>query len=249
MPEIAVITACRPQESDSHLLNLWESLLAQRGVEWEWSICFDGPRESVPEFCDDPRVIVSMLPEPQGSSVCRNTAILACTSPILRNLDSGDFLISRDALLRAASAVQAWGAAVSTALIFYGPDDSRNTVAELSATGILPVGYAGDRWARTGDPALNAMTLSVNRDLYFRLGGYRAMTHAGDTALVVAINDAGQMYADPKPLSIYRQCPGQINAVMGADEGLSVDSVRRAVCAATGRNCLPTVTSLIGQLR
>lgn len=163
---------------------------------------------------------------------------MAARGHILRNLDSDDWLVSPGAL-RLVAEVLSGDAALTTnaTLVHYGDGDARNQVSAPEHTGLLPRRYVGDRWATIGGLGINVMTLGIRADLFWRCGGYRAMTYAEDIALVIAANDLEPIWIEEEVLSVYRQWPGQITRTI--ERGWELRRTHELIVRSTGRDYVP----------
>ncbi|MET9327770.1 glycosyltransferase [Tsukamurella sp. NPDC003166] len=213
-PRIAVITAVLPQSTD-YLDSAYESLRRQDLLDWEWSIVFDGTGGAVSDrIATDSRVLINHNPERRGVAHGRNSAILASSAPILRNLDADDALVEVDALSTVVHALSDESVGFHLSATVDREEDGSDSVFAAIRTepGRMRRGYWADEWITRRYLDVRANTLAVRRDLYWYVGGYRAMQFAEDVSLIAALNEVSEGWYEPRALSMYRKWPGQTSA-------------------------------------
>jgi glycosyltransferase involved in cell wall biosynthesis len=188
---ISVLTAAYRLDP-GHLADAYESLRAQKGVEWEWVIQIDGKARMLPDWLiGDPHVHVDANGAHYGVAITRNRALMRCHGEHIQNLDDDDRL-TPDALGVLSSALERQP---ECAFAFgdgwdgdeYGAPQTRWDAPR----GLIAPGLLFDRWMKEGWRDMSSPPIAPGGVMWRRVsllavGGWRAMTGSEDTALVMS---------------------------------------------------------------
>ena len=189
---ISVLTASG-RAAHRHLLDAYESLLTQDGVEWEWVIHLDGAHRTLPAGVrNDPRVRVEANGERLGIAITRNRALMRARGERIQNLDDDDMLTC-DSLARLSAALDRHPACAFAFGDSRGADARGALQANLRAPhGVLAPGALFDLWMTDGwsertFPPLAPSAIMWRRAILLAAGGWRAMSGCEDTALLMGV--------------------------------------------------------------
>lgn len=228
MREVTVVTAVSLSMSD-FVTETWESVRSQVGVDWEYVVAFDGegPRHPLEDVVDD-RLTVLRAGRQVGVAQARNLALSASSAPLIRNLDGDDMFSDPHALARSVAPLDDPEVLFTmTAASDLLPDGS--VLAFPTFEGLIPRGYVLDNWSDEKPLPLHPTTVTVRRDVYWRVGGYRALSLGEDTALLAAVNEVGVGWSVEQPSVLYRKHPGQVTADRPASVLVPYASVREQI--------------------
>lgn len=209
MIDIAVVTAVH-QPNFRFLPELYESLVEQVDVNWEWIVQVDGAGD--PDLPQDSRIRLGHN-RISGPGATRTMALALTSAPIVRTLDSDDLLLD-GALARDIDVLQTHddvGWCTSPALDLH-PDGSTTRWDKDDPTpGRIPKGWIQTQW-RSPDWILPVLpsTLAIRRTLLLAVGGWMSLPTSEDTGLLITANTIAAGWFHTEPGNLYRKHEGQL---------------------------------------
>lgn len=217
MPLISIVTAAWSGTiTPEHLRVCADSVCRQQlphGWRLEWIVQEDGDSPSLtPELIDVPVADYRALGAHLGVAITRNLALSRCRGEFVQVLDADDVLMP-DALARMVHAFDDptihWAVGQADDLM---PDGSRIAFPAALPYGRVAAG-AVNRWSRDHEGAwpIHPAGLMVRTTTLRAIGGWYALPHGEDIAMLTALTEMADGWHQPPPVTwLYRQHDRQV---------------------------------------
>jgi cellulose synthase/poly-beta-1,6-N-acetylglucosamine synthase-like glycosyltransferase len=188
---VSVLTAAGRLDP-GHLVDAYQSLLAQDGIEWEWVIQLDGKQRPLPDVVvGDERVCVAENGSRLGAAITRNRALMRCEAEYVQNLDDDDMLVPGALSVLRGALDEHQGCAFAFGDGYNADEHGVPRVRWTAPHVVLAPGDLFDRWLADGWEELSFPPLAPGgvmwrRSVLFAEAGWRAMSACEDTALVMS---------------------------------------------------------------
>jgi len=241
-PRIDIITPCTRA---AHLNEAYDSILAQRGVDWRWLIQADRQLEApLPErIAADPRVAFEHNGASYRAALTRNRALMRGDAPLVFALDDDD-LLAPGALARLAAALAepdaadcyaAWGETHK-----FTDDGQRHLLKGWAHGGVLPAGTLAGAFQRGEGLHICCGSLLWRREHLVAFGGWAGLLHSEDTNLVIAADALfGSVYV---PMAVLEYRTGAVQQVTASEQFRNERTLRHAFA----RERAAALTRLLG---
>lgn len=240
-PDITVITPVIGR--DAHFLpRVYQSLIRQVGVSWEWIVSEDGDSGEVARYLPtDRRVRFINAPDSGGPASARNYALGQARTFGVRNLDSDDRLAHPDALAESSRSLVENHYSVSPAIDVYPDGEMKEFKLDVPFGRINP-GDLMKTWEDSGSGPLpvHPTTLAVRTDTALSLGGWGGLRYGEDTLLLMRLDALFGGWLLERPGTLYAKRPDQITAqpynTDPEDKRLYTDFIQRSARLTVGLN-------------